>query len=348
MFCTRLAHLREPRAAHGRADLAALQIDQLHAQGGRDRLAPVARACATADDGQALNFRAGAAQRKLEDASIKAKLLGGAEIDDDQVDDPRQPLMDWMRAPGNPYFARAIVNRIWANYFGRGIVDPPDDLNLANPPSNKQLFDYLATGLVAHHYDLKWLHREIARSHAYQRSWRANDTNKDDERNFSRALIRRLPAEVALDAIQQATATNKKLEAVATDLKGRRIGVQPTADHSRTEFGLAVFGKPLRTVNCDCEREAEPSLLQALFVRNDKDVVQALDRKDGWLSEKSVREAKEEEPLVRESFLRTINRPPTDAELTRAQRHLASAGRAEGLRDLLWALLNTQEFITNH
>src|SRR6185295_12857351 len=106
---------------------------------------------------------------------------------------------DWMRSKENPYFSRAIVNRVWANYFGRGIVEPADDMNLANPPVNEALMDYLAEGFVAHGFDLKWLHREILNSDAYQRSWKPNDTNRLDYRNFSHAVVRQLPAEVLLD-----------------------------------------------------------------------------------------------------------------------------------------------------
>src|SRR6185312_10745105 len=117
------------------------------------------------------------------------KLLGGAAVDLASVDDPRKPLMDWMRSKDNPYFARAFVNRVWANHFGRGIVNPPDDMNLANPPSNAALLGYLADGFVDHDFDMKWLHREITGSLAYQRSWQVNETNRLDGRNFSRAII---------------------------------------------------------------------------------------------------------------------------------------------------------------
>src|SRR5207253_908928 len=112
----------------------------------------------------------------------------------------------------NPYFARAIVNRVWANYFHVGIVEPPDDMNQANAPSNRELLDYLATAFIEHGYDLKWLHREITRSRAYQRSWQTNPTNEADLRNFSHAVPRRLPAEVLFDAVQSAGASREDLE----------------------------------------------------------------------------------------------------------------------------------------
>lgn len=281
------------------------------------------------------------------------KLLGDAQIDLAQVDDPRRPLMDWLRQPDNPYFAQAFVNRVWAHYFGRGIVEPADDMNLSNPPSNRELLDYLAATFVEHGYDMKWLHREITSSDAYQRSWRANNTNRGDERNFSRALIRRLPAEVAVDAMRMATAGEKQSAAFLTNKKDRRIGVQATADHVRTEFSLAVFGKPLRTVNCDCEREQQPSLAQVLFVRNDQDIHAMIGRSDGWIAElakdKEASDPKRHDQLVRLAYLRTLSREPSQREHDRSRQHLAGeADTLEGLRDLIWALLNTQEFITNH
>ena len=285
-------------------------------------------------------------------AHLKPKLLGGDEVDVGPAADPREPLMAWLRDPQNPYFAKAWVNRVWAMYFGRGIVDPPDDLNLANPPSNKELLDELAREFIAHKFDMKWLHRSIAGSRTYQLSRATNATNREDERNFSRALVRRLPAEVAIDALLQATASRARLANITTDMKGRRIGLQPTADLSRTEYSLAVFGKPLRIVNCDCEREAEPSLLQSIFLRNDADTLAALNRADGWLKELTKpRDAQTIEPelLIREAYLRTLSREPSPTEQARARQHLhATPTPLEGLSDVLWALLNTQEFITNH
>ena len=112
-----------------------------------------------------------------------ARLLGGEEVSLPADGDPRAILMEWMRRQDNPYFARALVNRVWANYFGRGIVDPPDDQSLANPPSNPELLNYLVRGFIEHKYDLKWLHREITASRTYQLSWQTNPTNKLDSRN---------------------------------------------------------------------------------------------------------------------------------------------------------------------
>jgi hypothetical protein len=133
----------------------------------------------------------------------------------------------------------------------------------------------------------------------------------------------------------------------ARNTNNRRIGVQATADLRRTEYGLAVFGKPLRKVNCDCEREAEPSLLQAVYLRNDPDVAKMLDRPGGWLSQ--VKPDAPADDLIVEAFLRVVGRLPDEAEKNRVRTYLReSPTLIEGLRDLVWSLLNTQEFVTNH
>jgi hypothetical protein len=283
---------------------------------------------------------------------ITPKLLGGEEVLARTYADPRQPLMDWMRQPDNPYFARAFVNRVWASYFHVGLIDPPDDLNLANPPSNPALLDELAQGFIASGYDMKWLHRTICNSHTYQRSWRPNETNRHDERNFSRAVIRRLPAEVAYDALTYATASDEARRAIDTDpVNTRAIGVASSFANARdgSTYAVMLFGKPPRTINCDCERSNEPSLLQTVYLRNDQEVLQLLDRPDGWLRQVAHSKERNPEELIRQAYLRTLSRLPDDRELAVARKHLQDAGDPiAGLRDLLWVLVNTKEFIVNH
>ena len=274
-------------------------------------------------------------------------LLRSGTVTLEENDDPRQPIMNWMADPTNPWFARAIVNRIWAGYFNFGIVDPPDDLNPANPPSNPELLDWLVRGFVDNNFDLQWLHRQIVTSNTYQRSWKPNETNRDDRRNFSRAIPRRLPAEVVYDSIKQALAATDRLDEVQTDLTRRAIGhlsMRLAGTHA-----MKVFGKPDRAVNCDCERVNSPSLLQAVFLQNDPLVDQFLES-SGWLVEVAARAASREEidrnQLIETAWLRTVSRQPTAAELSRAARHLDESGSlTEGLRDLLWSLINTKEFI---
>lgn len=280
------------------------------------------------------------------------KLLGGSEIDLSQYEDPREPLMEWLLAEPNRYFAKSFVNRIWTNYFNVGIIDPPDDLNLANPPSNKALLDYLAEGFISSGYDMKWLHRTIVNSRTYQLSWRPNDSNRTDARNFSHAVLRRLPAEVAIDAIHSATASDAVLKTSAEKVANRKIGQHPVSYQTRAiDFSLLIFGKPLRTTNCDCERQDEPTLLQSLYVRNDQEMLDLLIRKDGWIAQLKNEELSPErvDRLVTDAYLRTLTRMPTDRELSDCRTHVLESEEAvEATHDLLWALLNTQEFITNH
>jgi len=217
------------------------------------------------------------------------RLLGGDEVDVLAVDDPRAVLMDWLRSPDNPFFAKALVNRVWAAYFGIGIVEPPDDLSLGNPPSNRALLDDLAARFVESGFDMKWLHRTIANSRTYQLSWQANDTNGQDERNFSRSIPRRLPAEVAYDALQQATVDTAAVAAMHASNDGRAIAL-PGAGRRNSNgdqgFALAVFGRSTRESNCDCDRSSEPTLLQTVFLQNDNSLLRMLEGNRGsWLAE---------------------------------------------------------------
>jgi hypothetical protein len=234
------------------------------------------------------------AQRRLEQLAQQpsgntAKLLGSDVIDLSEHEDPREPLMEWLRAKDNPYFARAFVNRVWAAYFNVGIVEPPDDLSLANPPSNEALLDHLAQGFLDSGFDMKWVHREIANSRTYQLSWRPNDTNRSDERNFARAVPRRLPAEVAYDALTQATSSDEKFAAMQTDIEGRAIAIPGAGRRQRgagNNYALMIFGRSVRESNCDCDRSQEASLLQTVFLRNDQELLAMIDdRRGSWLAQ---------------------------------------------------------------
>lgn len=347
-----------------------------------------------------------------------AKVLGGEETSLADLDDPRTALMDWMRDPENPYFAQAFVNRVWSGYFHRGIVEPTDDLSLANPPCNAELLAYLAQGFRDSGYDMKWLHREIANSRTYQLSWQTNDTNQLDERNFSRAVPRRLPAEVAYDAVAQATASNQELANRPGKLDGRAIAEavysSRNANRGNSAYALMVFGRSIRESNCDCDRSGETSLLQTVFLQNDQQVLSELSGRNSWVDEvvkgpavpgaderlaraqrqverfdtmldralkrgnneriaearQQLAEAKKElarlqdaakpaksgmpdedrlAEVVRQAYLRTVSRYPTEAELGRSVSYFQETGDlGTGARDLLWALLNTKEFIANH
>ena len=187
-------------------------------------------------------------RRRNQPAAVPtAKVLGGEALDLTKTDDSRKPLMEWLRSKDNPYFARAFVNRAWASYFNVGIVQPPDDMSLANPPSNKPLLDHLAAGFIESGFDMKWVHREILNSRTYQLSWQPNRTNAKDERNFSRAVPRRLPAEMAYDALVMATVEDNRAATFATELQGRALTLPgvPRGNGRNTgpNYALTIFGR---------------------------------------------------------------------------------------------------------
>ncbi|MBM80840.1 MAG: hypothetical protein CMJ78_09625 [Planctomycetaceae bacterium] len=300
-----------------------------------------------AQDGRTIPWRELYIDRRKAAASISLLRSDVVQLAADE--DPRVQIMQWMKQQDNPWFARAFVNRVWAGYFHIGIVEPPDDLNPANPPSNPALLDWLADGFVERDFDMKWLHRQIVSSETYQRTWKPNKTNRDDRRNFSRSIPRRVPAEVVYDGLKQAVAATDNLDKVRTDLTRRATG--HLSMWLAGTYGMHVFGKPERALNCDCERINQPTLLQSIFMHNDPLVEQRLDE-SGWITEISHAEKAgdnlDRRQLVKTAWLRTVNRPPTTSEIDRANKHLAKVeSLEEGIRDLLWVLINTKEFILN-
>jgi len=218
----------------------------------------------------------------------EARLLGEFEATDlSQFEDPREPLMAWMRS--TDLMARALVNRVWAAYFNVGIVEPPDDMARANPPSNKPLLDYLTQGFIDSGYDLKWLHREIANSDTYQRTWVPNESNRGDSRNFSHSIPRRIPAEIALDALVAATSSDDEFGKMLSDVDSRSIAIASAGsryNENRANYSLSVFGRSIRESNCDCDRSEQPSLLQTVFLQNDQDVYRLIDQgRGGWINQ---------------------------------------------------------------
>ncbi len=223
--------------------------------------------------------------QKLPPIRIPTGKILGIDEEVPLSDDPRPALMRWLRDPANPYFAKSIVNRVWGNYFGVGIVDPTDDMNLANPPSNAALLDHLAGEFIANGFDLKWLHREIVNSDTYQRSALTNATNVADRKNFSRHLPRRLPAEVVYDMVVLATGSRDKAEKLRRELDAMAIADGKARQRNRADFALEVFGQSIRETNCDCDRSDSPSLLQSIYLRNDAEMYDRIAARDGWVTE---------------------------------------------------------------
>lgn len=282
-------------------------------------------------------------------APLTVPLLRSGEITILPHEDPREPIVRWIRDPQNPWFARAFVNRVWAACFHVGLVDPPDDLNPANPASNPELLDWLSSEFIRRNYDIRWLLREITVSAVWQRSCLPNASNSADRRNFSRAIPRRLPAEVVYDGMRQVLVAHDRQRQIRTDLTRRATG--HLSMRMAGTWAMHVFGKPERAVACDCERVNQPSLLQSVFLQNDPLVHLALEE-SGWLMAVRQQSAVDENglhELITEAWLRAYGRKPADGERQRALRHLLQAETpAAGLEDLLWSLLNTKEFLLNH
>ena len=281
------------------------------------------------------------------ESSRTVRLLRSRDVVLQGSADPREPIMEWMLEEQNPWFVRAFVNRVWASCFHVGLVDPPDDLNPANPPSNEALLSWLEQFFRENRMDIRSLQRAIVLSETWQRSWKPVAGNAADDRNFSRMIPRRMPAEVIYDSVKQAVAASDRTDEVRTDLDRRATG--HLSMRLAGTYAMQVFGKPERAVNCDCERDNKSTLLQTVFLQNDPLLIDRL-LESGWLAELQGRDSVTDYPgLIQEAWLRTLSRPPSASEQQRALEHMQSAGNpTEGLRDLLWALINTKEFLLIH
>jgi hypothetical protein len=287
--------------------------------------------------------------------------LDGKALAPDSATDRRQFFADWLTAPENPYFAKALVNRVWRNFLGRGLVEAEDDLRQTNPPSNPELFDALARDFAKHGYDLKHLIRTIMNSATYQRSSVPLPENRADDRFYGHYLIRRLPAEVILDAYAQITAVPTTFTKVQLGTSGGEVATSDYPPGTRalqlpdtqlvSQF-LDAFGRPERGQTCACERQQDSSVTQALHLNNGQTLNSRLrdkkSRVEGWLSEKiSDGEA------IQRIFMLALCRGPTASERRRLLDLMADASRdpnmtrREVLEDLFWAVLTGKEFLFN-
>ena len=272
---------------------------------------------------------------------------GGPVLAESLDEDPRQLLVDWMVRDESRLLARALVNRYWKHFFGRGIVEPEDDLRETNPASNPALLDTLAEDFVASGWDLRWLVRAITTSTTFQLSAEPNDLNAKDRQSFSRFWPRRMSAEVALDAIDRVLDTSTRFDGMR---RGARAIELP--DEGARNYFLDVFGKPQRATACACERSADVTLSQVLVLLNSRAVTEKIG--DGSAPPaRFVSDDRAEEQKIRELFLRAFARPPRDDELERARAYLdeSSGGQKTGdarrraWEDLVWVLLNSKEFL---
>lgn len=280
--------------------------------------------------------------------------LDGVALGFDDPRDRREHLAAWITSPDNPYFARALANRVWANYMGRGLVEMVDDLRATNPPSNDVLLSALADSFIRGGYDVKQLIRTIMNSAAYQRSPQATPDNAADDRFYSHYLVKRMSAEVMLDALSQVTAVPTEFPEYP---KGQRALQLP--DANVTSYFLNAFGRPAREFTCECERSEEPSITQTLHLANGKTLNDKLKAADNiiklWLDQK-----RDNAEIVDRVYLGALSRFPTAAERdpllaalhesTAVEGDAAAqfAARREAIEDLLWAVLTSKEFLFVH
>jgi hypothetical protein len=263
--------------------------------------------------------------------------------------DPRVQVFEWLRSPDNPWFARAFVNRVWGHYFGVGIVDPVDNFSLANPPSNPALLDALAKDFTDHKYDIRAIERTILLSRTYQLSSDTNATNKLDKNSYSHAYLRPMMAEVVVDVLDDALGTKEDFgkDVAPTGARAIEVGASRVAN-GNLNYAFRIFGRPPRTTACDCERAMEPALPQKLYFMVDQGVLTKLKAPKGRVQH--LLDAKKANAEVTEElFLATLSRLPTEKERALvAERLLKAKDRAEAFGDVLWALINTREFVLNH
>jgi hypothetical protein len=275
------------------------------------------------------------------------KPLDGKPVECGPDDDPRQKLADWMTSADNPFFARAVVNRYWAHFFNRGIVDPLDDMRVTNPPSNPQLLDALAKDLVDNHYSLKHLVKTIVKSRTYQLSSTPNEFNQNDKQNYARYFPRRMSAEVLYDAVNQVADSPPAFNGLPTDSHAPKRAIM-LPDESFPSYFLDVFGRPQRISACECERVSEANLAQALHLLN-SDEVQGKLARAGGRAEAMTKDARPDPDKVDELFLWALGRKPTPEQRDLALAHINknAANKKTAYENILWALVNTKEFVFN-
>jgi hypothetical protein len=285
--------------------------------------------------------------------------LGAAVLEIPEEQDPRQALAGWMTDPSNPFFARMFVNRYWKHFFGRGIVEPEDDMRVTNPATHPELLDGLAKYFVDSGYDMKAVIRLICNSRTYQLSSEPNQYNASDRQNYSRYHPRRLPAEVLLDAINVVT---KSEDAFPNQAPGTRAVALPDDQYTKDIYFLSVFGRPEMESACECERAIDGNLAQSLHLVNSSTIHGKLTSGQGRAALLAAETERAPADKIRELYLAAFARPPRAEEVEIALAHLDTKRKRaeeipnanlaqstrEGYEDLLWVLLSTKEFLFNH
>jgi hypothetical protein len=274
---------------------------------------------------------------------MKPWLPGSGVLDDASVEDRRRAFVDWLTSPENPYFARVAVNRFWAEVMGQGIVEPVDDFRQSNPPANSALLDRLASDFVQHGFDTRYILRTILQSRTYQLSSEATELNQEDTPQFSHARARSLTAEQLLDAVCQVTQTTETFPGLPTGTRAMEV---PSPDFS--QGFLDTFGRPARNTACECERGTASTLAQAIELFNGPLVQKKLADKENRF-QRQLAAGRPHSQVIEELYRAAVCRLPTDAEMQTALEHVISKEKpSDGIEDVCWALLNTEEFLTQH
>ena len=276
---------------------------------------------------------------------LKPTGLGGETLEIPPLHDPRLELAAWMSNPENPYFARSLVNRYWKHFFDRGIVEPEDDMRETNPPSNPELLSALASHFVDSGFDLKDLVRTICQSSTYQLTSLPNDYNLKDKQNFSRYYPKRLAAEVLYDAFHQVTGSSQDYSGLPKGTSAMQL-----RDVSVAPYFLKVFGQPAADTACECERSMEANLAQSLHLLNSSEVQGKIAGGSGRAAQYAKDTERSHEEKLRELYRWVYSREPDAEELSIATAHIAKHEDNPQLayEDIVWALVNTKEFLFNH
>ena len=334
-------------------------------------------------DEEIIFHRPGIAQDKNPKTSemIKPTPLGGDPVANSKYDDPRKALADWMGGKDNEFFANMLVNRYWKHFFGRGLVEPEDDMRVTNPATNPELLNAIAANFIETGFDLKQLVRTICNSHVYQLSAVPNDHNADDKQNYSRYYPKRLTAEVLLDAIDNMTGVPTKFAGLPEKTRAVQL---PDDSFNSSSYFLTVFGRPENDSACECERQQDANLAQSLHLLNSKGIQDKLSSGSGRAAGMVKRADVDTEAKIRQLYERAFSREPEQRELKvaldyidrkREQARVAAEQAAkvaatpeekegekkeeekppappnpeqEAFEDILWALINTKEFLFNH
>ncbi len=276
--------------------------------------------------------------------TMKPKALGGPVLGDDSSQkDRRIRLATWLSGPDNPFFAKSLVNRLWFHLMGRGIVEPVDDFRDSNPACNDELLEAQTRDFVKNGYDFKRLVRQVLQSRTYQQSATTDPLNADDNLYFSHALTKLLPAEVLLDAISTVTGTSTSFDGLP---KGARATQIP--DGKMENPFLKTFGRPARELACECERESESNLSQALQLIGGETVNGKLRDERGRMAQ-LAKSGKKPEEITRNLYMVALCREPTATEVAAAVKHLASSkDLRQAVEDLGWVIINSKEFLFRH